>query len=315
MAEARALRDGFGEGVVLAAQASSSVVALCTDLTESNRLDRFQALFPERFIEVGVAEQNLVGVAAGMARVGKVPFAAGFAAFSPGRSWDQVRSVCYGRLNVKLYGGHAGLSTGEDGATHQALEDIALMRVLPHMTVIVPADAIEMRKAVVAAAEFAGPVYLRGGRPKVPLVTRENDPFVIGQARVLHRGGDVTIVACGLMVARALEASRLLRQGGVQAEVINCHTVKPLDSRTILRSARKTGAVVVAEEHQILGGLGSAVAELLGEELPVPLARVGVRDVFGESGTWTALLEKYGLTAEGIVAAVERVRRARPSSF
>ncbi|RME30808.1 transketolase family protein, partial [Candidatus Woesearchaeota archaeon] len=254
----RSLRDGFGEGIVLAARAKRAVVALSADLTESNRLTRFKELFPERFVEVGVAEQNLVGLAAGMARAGKIPFAASFAAFSPGRSWDQVRvSVCYSKLNVKLYGGHAGITVGEDGATHQALEDIAITRVLPNMTVIVPADATEMRKATLAAAEMQGPVYLRGGRPKIPLVTKSEDPFTIGKARVLRHGQEVSIVACGLMVGHALRAAEILRKEGVRAEVINCHTIKPLDTRTLVRSAKKTGCVVTAEEHQVLGGLGS----------------------------------------------------------
>lgn len=310
MSGCRALRDGFGEGILEAAREHEHVVALSADLTESNRLDAFREAFPDRFIEVGVAEQHLVGLAAGLAHVGKIPFAASFAVFSPGRSWDQVRvSVCYSKRNVKLYGGHAGITVGKDGATHQALEDIAIMRVLPGMTVLVPADATEMRKATLAAATFSGPVYLRGGRAKLPLVTREEDDFVIGQARIMRRGKDVTIVACGIMVGQALEAARLLSKSGVDAEVINMHTIKPVDEQRLIRSARKTRCVVTAEEHQVHGGLGSAVAEVLSRSEPVPIAFVAVRDTFGESGEPDALLQKYHLLPQDIVNAVMRVRK------
>ncbi|RME53887.1 transketolase family protein [Candidatus Woesearchaeota archaeon] len=309
----KALRDGFGEGILLAAKRNKNVVALSADLTESNRLSAFKKKFPERFIEVGVAEQNLIGLAAGMAHAGKIPFAASFAAFSPGRSWDQIRvSVCYSKANVKIYGGHAGLTVGEDGATHQALEDIAIMRVLPEMIVIAPADATEMKKAVLAAAKHKGPVYLRGGREKTESVTREKDPFTIGKANVLRKGSDITIVACGLMVKAALDAARILTKAGIEAEVINMHTIKPLDTKTLLSSAKKTGKVITAEEHQITGGLGSAVSETLSEALPVPLRRVGVEDAFGESGKATELLEHYGLTAKNIAHVAEELVNAHP---
>jgi transketolase len=306
--EKKALRDGFGEGIILAAQENAHVAALCADLTESNRLTEFKKQFPHRFVEVGVAEQNLIGVAAGMAHAGMIPFAASFAVFSPGRSWDQVRvSVCYSNANVKVVGGHAGLTVGEDGATHQALEDIAIMRVLPRMTVIVPADAIEMRKAVVEAARFKGPVYLRSGREKFPLVTSEESPFRIGEANILRKGTDVTIIACGIMVREALLASDELQKQGIKAQVINMHTIKPIDEHAILVAAHDTNAVVTAEEHQVIGGLGSAVAEVLATHYVVPLERVGVKDTFGESGTSAALLDKYGLRSTDIVSAVKRV--------
>lgn len=307
--QVRALRDGFGEGLLLAAEADSRVWVVSADLAESNRLLAFSEKYPERFVEVGVAEQNLIGVAAGLALAGKVPFAASFAAFSPGRSWDQIRvSVCYDGANVKIYGGHAGITVGEDGATHQALEDIAILRALPGMTVIAPADAIEMRKAVLAAAKHQGPVYLRGGREPLPMVTSEKTPFTIGKANLLRPGKHVTIVACGIMVRAALEAALLLAARKVSAEVINCHTIMPLDAATILRSARKTGHVVTAEEHQVVGGFGSAVAELLAEQHPCRVVRVGVRSTFGESGKPAELLEKYGLTAAEIVKAALLVR-------
>lgn len=307
-ADVRALRDGFGEGILLAAQADPRVVALSADLTESNRLMKFREQYPDRFVSVGVAEQNLIGVAAGMAHAGKTAFAASFAVFSPGRSWDQVRvSVCYSDHNVKIYGGHAGLTVGEDGATHQALEDIAIMRVLPRMTVIVPADAIEMRKATVAAAQMHGPVYLRGGREKAPQVTTDATPFEIGTAVPMRNGADVTIIACGIMVREALLAAESLAKERISAAVLNVHTIKPLDEQAILHAASDTGAIVTAEEHQVIGGLGSAVAEVLCTHLPVPIERVGVKDTFGESGAAQELLDKYGLRARDIVSAVHKV--------
>ena len=305
--EKKALRDGFGEGIILAAKENAHIVALCADLTESNRLSEFKKQFPYRFVQVGVAEQNLIGVAAGMAHAGMVPFAASFAVFSPGRSWDQVRvSVCYSNANVKVVGGHAGITVGEDGATHQALEDIAIMRVLPRMTVIVPADSIEMRKAVLAAAKFQGPVYLRSGREKFPLVTSEESEFEIGKANILRQGTDLTIIACGIMVREAIVAAEELAKENIKAQVINMHTIKPLDERAVLTAAHETSAVVTAEEHQIIGGLGSAVAEVLSSNYPVPIERVGVKNTFGESGNAAALMEKYGLRSADIVAAAKR---------
>lgn len=309
--EIAALRDGFGRGMLVAAK-NKNVWALSADLTESNRLDAFRDKYPARFVEVGVAEQNLIGVSAGLARTGKIPFAASFAVFSPGRSWDQVRvSACYSNLPVKIYGGHAGLTVGEDGATHQALEDIAITRCLPNMTVIVPCDAEEMRRATIAAAKHDGPVYLRGGRPKYSVITNAKTPFEIGKANVLRKGKDVTIIACGLMVGRALQAAKELHMHRIDCEVINCHTIKPLDEKTIIESAAKTGAVVTVEEHQIIGGLGSAVAEVLGEQNPVPIVRVGVQDCFGESGGWEELLVKHGLTNGGVARAVRKALRRK----
>lgn len=304
-----ALRDGFGQGLLEAGK-NKKIYALCADLTQSDRMNWFAKKYPERFVEVGVAEQNLVGVSAGLARIGKIPFAGSFAVFSPGRSWDQVRvSCCYSNHNVKLYGGHAGISVGEDGATHQALEDIAITRCLPNMTVIVPCDAEEMRKATLAAASLPGTVYLRGGRPKIPLITKTTDTFEIGKANVLRRGEHVTIVACGIMVEKALRAAEQLAMSGVHAEVINMHTIKPLDEQALLRSAKKTDHVVTAEEHQIIGGLGSAVAESLAKKHPVRIECVGVHDTFGESGTYEDLIKKYGLDTKDIVRAVKKVLR------
>lgn len=304
----RAIRDGFGEGMMVLGEQRHDVVALCADLTESDRLDKFKEKWPNRFVEVGVAEQNLIGVAAGMAHTGKVAFTASFAVFSPGRSWDQVRvSCCYSNNNVKIYGGHAGLTVGEDGATHQALEDVAITRALPRMTVIVPADAIEMRKATIAAASVPGAVYLRGSREKLPQDSTDDTPFEVGQANLLREGKDVTIVACGIMVHEARLAAEELAKKKIQARVLNMHTIKPLDENALIAAAHDTGAIVTCEEHQIIGGLGSAVSESICAHYPVSVERVGMKDSFGESGTAPALLDKYGMRAKDIVAAVERV--------
>ena len=302
-----ALRDGFGEGILIAARADKNVVALSADLTESNRLSAFEKEFPDRFVSVGVAEQNLIGVAAGMAHAGKIAFAASFAVFSPGRSWDQLRvSGCYSNNNIKLYGGHAGLTVGEDGATHQALEDIAITRCIPNMTVIVPADAIEMRKATIAAAQHPGSVYLRGGREKLPSATTEDTPFTIGKANILRKGTDVTIIACGILVHEALLAADELTKQRISARVIDLHTIKPIDIAAIIDAAHETGTIVTAEEHQHNGGMGSAVAEVVSARHPVPIEMVAVRDTFGESGVSSALLDKYGLRAMDIVHAAKR---------
>lgn len=303
----KALRDGFGEGIVLAAQENPNIVALSADLTESNRLMDFKKMFPDRFVCVGVAEQNLVGLAAGMAHAGKVPFAASFAVFSPGRSWDQLRvSVCYSNNNVKIYGGHAGVTTGEDGATHQALEDIAITRVLPRMTVIVPADATEMKKATLAAAKMQGPVYLRGGREKLPQVTNEETPFEIGVATMLRTGKDITLIACGNLVYEAMVAAEQLKAKKIDAAVMNLHTIKPLDIDAIIDAAHETGAIVTCEEHQITGGMGSAVCEVVCDNYPVPVECIAIKDTFTESGTGAALMDKYGLRAKDIVIAAQR---------
>jgi transketolase len=309
----KALRDGFGEGLLEAGQADPNVVALSADLTESNRMEEFKKAFPDRFVEVGIAEQNLVAVAAGMAHAGKVAFCASFAVFSPGRSWDQIRvACCYSDNNVKIYGGHAGITVGEDGATHQAMEDIAITRVLPNMTVIVPCDSTEMKKATLAAARMHGPVYLRGGRVKLPQVTAPETPFEIGKALVLRAGRDVAIIACGIMVREAMLAAEALAKKKISACVVNLHTIKPIDENTIIEVARDCRCVVTAEEHQIMGGMGSAVCEVLAEEFPVPVERVGAKDTFGESGTADKLLDKYGMRASDIVeAAIRAMERKR----
>jgi transketolase len=308
--EQEPIRDGFGDGLLAAGEQNGNVVALSADLTESTRVAPFAAAYPERFFDVGVAEQNLVTIAAGLAISGKVPFVASFAVFSPGRNWEQIRTtVCYNDANVKIAGHHAGFSSGPDGATHQALEDIALMRTLPNMKVIVPCDAVEARKATVAAAKLWGPVYLRFERERSPLVTTDATPFVPGKALVLWQSKkpNVAIVACGSAVARALHAARTLEKLKVGTVVVNCHTVKPLDAVTLTGLARKVGAFVCVEDHQIAGGMGSAVGEFLAVTVPLPIEFVGVRDAFGESGKPHELSEFHGTDAAAIVAAVKRV--------
>ncbi|HYE60120.1 MAG TPA: transketolase family protein [Candidatus Kapabacteria bacterium] len=302
-------RNGYGEGMVLAGKKNKDVVVLCCDLTESTRSQAFKDAFPDRFIEMGVAEQNMAGVAAGLALEGKIPFCSSYAVFNPGRNWDQIRvSVCYNNANVKIAGAHAGISVGPDGATHQALEDIAITRVLPNMTVIAPCDAIETRKATMAAAALEGPVYLRFTREKTPVFTTDKTPFTIGKAEVLKQGRDVTVIACGPLVYEALLAAKKIDKTA-EVEVINCHTIKPIDIKTIVASVRKTGAVVTVEEHQVQGGLGSAVAEVLAQHMPVPMEMVGMHDTFGESGEPTQLLKKYGMTADDIIRAIKTVIR------
>lgn len=307
-----AVRDGFGRGLVEAGQGDIQVVALCADLAGGTRMDGFAEAFPERFVDVGVAEQNLVTVAAGMSLAGKIPFAASYAAFSPGRNWEQIRTtVCLGNANVKIVGAHAGVSVGPDGASHQMLEDIALMRVLPGMMVVVPCDAEEAAKATRALARHRGPAYLRLARDKSPLITTPDTPFALNKAQVLRTGTDLTIVACGLMVYQALVAAVALAKDGIEAEVINAAVIKPLDHITILKSARHTGAVLTAEEHQIAGGLGSAVAEMLSDHEPLPMVRVGMPDCFGESGTTAQLFDKFGLTADHIAARARELLKRK----
>lgn len=305
----KATRESFGETVTALAAEYPEIVVLDADLAAATKTGIFKKAYPERFFDCGIAECNMVGVAAGLATCGKIPFAASFAMFSAGRAFEQVRnSVGYPKLNVKIVGSHAGISVGEDGATHQCCEDIALMRTIPGMTVIVPADDIEARACVRAAYEFEGPVYMRFGRLATPVINdREDYEFKIGRGVVVREGSDVTIIACGLMVAEALEAAEALAADGIDAEVINMHTIKPLDERLVVASAKKTGRVVTAEEHSIIGGLGEAVASVLAEQHPVPMRRVGVRDVYGESGPAVDLLHKYGLDADGIEAAVRSV--------
>jgi transketolase len=301
-------RAGFGEGLVQVGATNPNVVALCADLTESIRIEPFAKEFPERFFEIGVAEQNMMGIAAGLALSGKIPFVASYAVFNPGRNWDQLRvSVAYSQANVKVIGAHAGISVGPDGATHQALEDIAITRVLPDLTVVVPVDIHEARKAVKAIVEHVGPVYMRFGRDKVPTVTVPETPFVLGKALLFREGIDVTICANGPLVYEALKAAEDLTKHGISCEVFNVHTVKPLDNEAILASVRKTGAMVTAEEAQISGGLGGAIAELLGENCPVPMRRIGVHDRFGESGKPSELMDAYGLRAVNIAEAAKEV--------
>lgn len=305
-------RDGFGEGLVLAAEADERIVALCADLTESTRMEAFKKQFPERFFDVGVAEQNLVTVASGMAAAGKIPFTSSYATFSPGRNWEQIRTtICYNDQPVKIVGSHSGISVGPDGATHQALEDIAIMRALPNMIVIVPSDAIEAKKATLAIAKNGKPTYLRLSRDKIPTITTQDSPFEIGKAEVLYEGKDVTVIACGQMVYKALLAAQELKDQKISVRVINCHTIKPIDAKTILKAAEETRAVVTAEEHQVTGGLGGAVAEVLSQHFPVPLKIIGIEDRFGESGEPQELLEKFGLTKEAIIKGILQVLRMK----
>ncbi|MFH1848721.1 MAG: transketolase family protein [archaeon] len=304
------MRDGYGKALSEIGS-DKNIVVLCADLSDSTRAEWFREKYPDRFVEVGVAEQNMAGIAAGMASLGKTVFISSFAAFNPGRNWDQIRvSICYSNLNVKIQGCHAGITVGADGATHQALEDIALMRCLPNMTVVVPCDAEEGRKATIESAKLKGPVYLRFARENVPVLDKV--PFKIGRAEVLRDGKDVAIVACGIMVHAALSAAEELAGQGIDAMVINNHTIKPIDRKTLVMAARKTGKVVTAEEHQVQGGMGSAVAEVLSVEYPVPMAFVGVKDLFGESGKPGELLDKYGLASRDIVGAVKRLGRHLP---
>lgn len=310
--EMRPSRDGFGEGLVIAGEENQNVVGLCADLTESTRMEAFKKKFPERFIEVGVAEQNLVTVASGMAAMGKIPFTSSYATFSPGRNCEQIRTtIAYNNQPVKIIGSHSGISVGPDGATHQALEDIAMMRALPNMIVIVPADSIEAKKATLAIAKNNKPSYLRLSRDKVPIITTENSPFEVGIAEVLNHGTDVSIIACGQMVYMALMVAKTLEEEKISVRVINCHTIKPLDSKTILNAAEETGAIVTAEEHQINGGLGGAIAEIVSQSYPVPIKRIGIEDTFGESGSSLELLKKFGLTQENIKKAVLEVLRQK----
>ncbi len=310
----QAIRDGFGEGLLLAGEDNNQVVAVCADLSESTRIDKFADKFPDRFIQIGVAEQNLASAASGLAAMGKVPFMASYAIFSPGRNWEQIRTtICLNNQNVKIVGAHAGVSVGPDGGSHQALEDIAITRVIPKMTVLVPADATEAKKATLAAAKMKGPVYLRLARHKTPIITTEETPFVIGQANVLIEplNPEVLIIACGPMVWEALLAAKNLLTLGLPVAVVNCHSLKPIDSQTIVKLARQAGAVVTAEEHQKIGGLGSAVAEVLASEYPTPMEFVGVDDKFGQSGTPAELFDHYRLTSKDIIQAVKRVLKRK----
>jgi transketolase len=305
-------RKGFGDGACELARINPNVVALSADLAGSLRLDKFIEEFPDRFFQCGVAEANMIGVAAGLTIGGKVPLATTFANFATGRVYDQIRqSVAYSNKPVKICASHAGLTLGEDGATHQILEDIGMMRMLPHMTVIVPCDYNQTKAATLSLPEIDGPVYMRFGRPKVPNFTPGNQVFQVGKAEVLAEGDDVSLFACGHLVWKAIEAARLLESQGISVELINVHTIKPLDVDAVLASVTKTGCAVTAEEHQRYGGLGGAISEVLVQHEPVPMEMVAVNDTFGESGTPEALMAKYGLESSDIVRAVQRVLTRR----
>ncbi|MDD5437627.1 MAG: transketolase family protein [Patescibacteria group bacterium] len=309
--EKKATRDGYGEGLLELGKSNPKVVVLTADVGESTRVLPFQKKYPNRFVECGVAEQNMMGVAAGLALTGKIPFVSSYAVFSPGRNWDQLRvSVCYSKANVKIAGAHTGVSVGPDGATHQALEDMAITRAIPGLVVIAPCDAEETRKCTLAAAAHKGPVYFRFGREKTPVITVKQTPFKIGQANLCREGYDVTIIACGPLLHQTLMAAEMLAEQGIEAEVINSHTIKPLDAKTIVQSVKKTHCAVTVEEHQLMGGLFGAVSECLAKRYPVPVEPIGMPNKFGESGAPDELLAKYGMTKENIVkAALKAINR------
>src|SRR6186997_224138 len=301
-------RSGFGDGIVEAARKNSNIVALTADLAGSLKLNQFIKEFPERFFQCGIAEANMMGIAAGFTIGGKIPYTTTFANFSTGRVYDQIRqSIAYSGKNVKICASHAGITLGEDGATHQILEDIGLMKMLPGMTVIVPCDYNQTKAATIAIADYEGPVYLRFGRPKWPNFTEEDQTFEIGKAQILSEGADISIFACGHLVWKAIEAGKILEEKGISVEVINIHTIKPLDEEAILKSIRKTKCAVTVEEHNIIGGLGDAIAQCAAKNFPIPIEYVGTKDTFGESGTPAQLLKKYGLDVPDIVAAAEKV--------
>lgn len=301
-------RSGFGDGIVEAARKNPNIVALTADLAGSLKLNQFIKEFPERFIQVGIAEANMIGIAAGLTIGGKIPFTTTFANFSTGRVYDQIRqSVAYSGKNVKICASHAGLTLGEDGATHQILEDIGLMKMLPGMTVVVPCDYNQTKAATIAVADHQGPVYLRFGRPSWPIFTTPDSKFEIGKAQQFSEGDDVSIFACGHMVWKAIEAGKILEEKGIGVDVINIHTIKPLDTDAVIRSLKKTKCAVTVEEHNVIGGLGDAIAQAATRAFPVPIEYVGTRDTFGESGTPIQLLSKYGLDTPNILDAVEKV--------
>ena len=303
-----ATRDAYGDALVGLGKKRDDVVVLDADLSGSTKTSKFAKAFPDRFFNIGIAEQDMMGTAAGLAIAGKLPFVSTFAVFATGRAWEQVRqSICYPNLSVKIVASHAGVTVGEDGGSHQSVEDIAVMRVIPHMTVIVPADGPETAQAIEAAAGHPGPCYVRVGRNKVPTLFGADYEFKIGKAHVFSEGRDATIIACGIMVAEALKAAELLKNEGIDAGVINMSTIKPLDAEAVTLAAKRSGAIVTAEEHSIIGGLGGAVAEALAESSPAPLVRIGVRDAFGTSGDQEGLMRHYGLSAADIVNAVKEV--------
>lgn len=308
MPEMKATRDAFGEALVELGRENSSIVVLSGDLEDATRAEYFKKEFPDRFFNLGIAEQDVLGTAAGMSIDGLIPFACSFAVFLTNRAYDFLRiTICYNNRNVKVIGSHGGLSVGEDGATAQCLEDFAIIRVLPNIKIIYPVDAIEAKKATRAIANYIGPIYMRLGRPPFPILTNESDEFIIGRANVIRQGNDATVIACGLMVSEALKAAEMLIKDNINIRVINMHTIKPIDKQAVISSARETGAIVTAEEHQINGGLGSAVAEVLARNFPAPLEMIAVNDTFGESGKPEELLEKYHLKDVDIADAVKKV--------
>lgn len=310
--EQKPTRDGYGEGLVELGKKDKNVVVLCADLTGSTRSKMFKDEFPDRFIEVGIAEQNMMSLATGLALVGKIPFVSTYSVFCPGRNWDQLRiGVAYNQANVKLTGAHAGISVGQDGATHQGLEDIAIVRVLPNMTVLAPCDVVETKKATIAAGKMKGPVYLRFAREATSVFTTIDTPFRIGEAEVFRKGKDAAIIACGPIVHEALLAAEDLSKQGIDVRVINNHTIKPIDDEMIIKAAQETGAIVTGEDHQVTGGLGSAVAEVLSKNHPVPIEMIGVQDRFGESGAPEELMKEFGLIAVNIKEAVIKVLKRK----
>lgn len=312
MTQKVATRDAYGDALVALGKKRNDVVVLDADLSGSTKTGKFAKAFPERFFNIGIAEQDMVGTAAGLTIGGKLPFASTFAVFATGRAWEQVRqSVCYPNLNVKIVASHAGITVGEDGGSHQSVEDIALMRVLPNMTVIVPADGPETLQAIEAVAEYKGPCYVRVGRNKVPTLFGDDYKFKIGKAHVFSEGRDAAIIATGIMVSEAIKARDLLKAEGIDAGVINMSTIKPIDAAAVVAAAKRCGAIVTAEEHSIIGGLGGAVAEVLGESAPAPMVRIGVKDVFGTSGDQEGLLKHYGMSASDIASAVKEVIRKK----
>ncbi|HEV7178877.1 MAG TPA: transketolase C-terminal domain-containing protein [Candidatus Baltobacteraceae bacterium] len=306
-------RNGFGEGLIEAGTRNANVLAICADLAESTRMEGFKKAHPAQYLEIGVAEQMLVAMAGGLASTGKVPWIASYAMFNPGRSWEQVRTImALNETNVKIAGAHAGVSVGPDGATHQAIEDIAIMRVIPHMMVVVPCDAVQTKKATLALSETFGPAYLRFARDKSAIVTTEETPFEIGKAQTFRDGGDVAIVACGILVYNALVAAdELAREDGIECRVVNNHTVKPMDEPAIVAAARDCGTVVTVEEHQVHAGMGSRVAEILAQQYPVPIEFIGVHDQFGQSGDPVELIEYYGMGTKAIKEAVRRAYKRK----
>jgi transketolase len=301
-------RNGFGEGLIEAGKRNANVIAICADLSESTRMLGFKQACPSQYLEIGVSEQMLVAMAGGLAAVGKIPWIASYAMFNPGRSWEQVRTImALNETNVKIAGAHAGVSVGPDGATHQAIEDIAIMRVIPHMTVVVPCDSVQTKAATLALSEMNGPVYLRFAREKSPIITTDRTPFEIGKAQTMREGDHVAIVVCGILVYNALIAANELAAEGVDCMVVNNHTVKPMDEVVVIEAAQRCGAVVTVEEHQIAAGMGSRVAEVLAQHEPVPMEFVGVRDQFGQSGDPHELIEHYGMGTTAIKEAVRAV--------